>query len=119
MEQQISRAGRACRTVCRKSGPSFAQAVVAHLYGVPPDDLRASKRGDTRTAFARQVAMYLVHVVYGMSLTDVALAFGRDRSTASHAFHRIEDMRDDPVFDRLLSQLESLLRAASMIEVAS
>ena len=46
--------------------------------------------------------MYLSHVVFHISLSEVATAFGRDRSTAAHAFHRIEEMREDPELDRTL-----------------
>jgi chromosomal replication initiation ATPase DnaA len=58
--------------------------------------------------------MYLMHVVYGLSMTEVAGNFGRDRSTACHACHRVEDLRDDPGFDRQLLHLENLLRAADI-----
>lgn len=63
-----------------------------------------------RVAFARQVAMYLMHIGFGMSLGRVAGAFGRDRSTASYACHRVEDARDDPGFDTLIDNLEEALR---------
>ena len=63
------------------------------------------------------VLMYLMHVVYRLNLTEVAAIFGRDRSTASHACHLIEDLRDDPRFDRQLAQLENLLREATRIDV--
>ncbi len=80
------------------------------------DELRATGRGDARTAFARQVAMYLAHITYGLSLAEVARAFGRDPSTASHACHRVEDLRDDPDLDHRLDRLEILLREACQIE---
>ncbi len=92
---------------------SIAQALVAHVYGVTLADMNAPTRGQSRAALARQVAMYLSRVVFGMSLGAVARAFGRDRSTVSHAFHHIEDMRDDPELDRTLSYLETLLRGTA------
>jgi chromosomal replication initiation ATPase DnaA len=101
------------------TGPSLAQAVVAHLYDVSMDDLFAATRRGAKAAFARQVVMYLMHVVYGLSLTEVAAQFRRDRTTVSHACHRVEDLRDDAVLDRQLSQLENLLRQAVHIEVGS
>ena len=101
----------------RRIGPGLAQAVISHIYEIPIDELRARTRGGARAAFARQVAMYLVHVVWGFSLTEVAEAFGRDRSTVSHACHLVEDLRDDPVFDRQMSQTELVLREAACIEV--
>jgi Bacterial dnaA protein helix-turn-helix len=69
-------------------------------------------RGNAQLAFARQVAMYLTHVAFGMSLQRVAIAFARDRSTVAHACSTMEDRRDDPKLDDLLDQLEAALRAA-------
>jgi hypothetical protein len=63
-------------------------------------------------AFARQVAMYLTHVAFGMSLHRVAVAFGRDPSTVAYACHLIVDRRNDPKVDNMLDQPESALRAA-------
>jgi len=89
-----------------------AQALVAHVYGVALDDVRAATRGRPRAALARQVAMYLSHVVLRMSVSEIARAFARDRSTTCHALHHIEDLRDDPALDRTLVYLESMLRGA-------
>lgn len=69
-------------------------------------------RGSADAALARQMAMYLCHVGFGMSLARVAVAFGRDRSTVGHACHLVEDRRDDPAFDQLLSSLEQAVRGA-------
>ncbi len=71
-------------------------------------------RGNAAMAFARQVAMYLTHIAFGMSLQRVGNAFLRDRSTVAHACHLIEDRRDDPQIDDMLDQLEASLRAAPM-----
>lgn len=87
----------------------FAQMLVAHVYGVPLDELTAPTRKDRRAAEARQVAMYLGHVVFSMSLTSVGRAFGRDRSTASHACRHVEDLRDDPRLDQMIGRLEMML----------
>jgi len=67
-------------------------------------------RGKPAAAFARQVAMYLAHVSFGLSLTEVGNVFARDRTTVAHACCRIEDLRDDPRFDRSLDLLEGVLR---------
>jgi chromosomal replication initiation ATPase DnaA len=90
----------------------MAQAIVAHAYDVKLDDLTAATRGDPRAARARQVTMYLAHVVFGMNFCEIARAFGRDRSTALYACHRIEDLREDPDCDRSIGWLESMLRGA-------
>lgn len=97
-------------------GPHLIQSIVAPLCGVEVDDL-LGRGGEARVAFARQIAMYLMHVLYGHSLTEVAGFFGRHRSTAFYACQKIEDLREDPCFDRQLTQLENLLRSAADIEV--
>jgi chromosomal replication initiation ATPase DnaA len=97
--------------------PSTIQLLVAHLCGIPIHEL-LGKRGGARAVLARQIAMYLMHVVCGFNMAQVGASFRLDRSTASYACHRIEDLRDDPCFDRQLTQLENLLRTAGDIGVA-
>jgi chromosomal replication initiation ATPase DnaA len=91
----------------------MTQIVVAHAYGVALADIRAPKRGAPQAAFARQIAMYLAHVVFSMSTTAVARGFGRDRSTACYAIQRVEEMREDPELNRTLGWLEATLRGAT------
>lgn len=99
--------GRACTASAR-----LAATLVACGLGVEVDEILEPGRGSRRTAFARQVAMYLHYIVHEQSLAQVALAFGRDRSTVSHACHAIEDKREEPVFDGWLGALEEALRQA-------
>lgn len=87
------------------------EQTVAQVFGVEGGDLRRATRGRAKVARARQVAMYLAHVVCGLSLTEVGRVFARDRTTVSHACSVIEDGRDDPNFDRVLDLLESVLNA--------
>jgi len=76
------------------------------------EEIASPTRGRARAALARQVAIYLTHVAFELSLARVAAAFGRDRSTAAHACHKVEDGRDDPAFDACLEDLEACLRSA-------
>ena len=85
-------------------------AAVAHVFGLPMQDLECATRGCAPAAFARQVAMYVTHVSCGMNLTDVGALFSRDRTTVAHACAVIEDRRDDPIFDRVLELLEWIVR---------
>jgi hypothetical protein len=55
--------------------------------------------------------MYLALVPCGFKLTDTGRLFGRDRTTVAHACGVIEDMRDDPLFDRALDLLEWVVPA--------
>ncbi len=97
----------------------FVQHVVALRFGTSLQDIQAATRRTASAAFARQVAMYLTHVAYELSLSRVADAFGRDRTTISHACHLIEDMRDDYGFDHQLEILEGFLRGAPIFSETS
>jgi chromosomal replication initiation ATPase DnaA len=90
----------------------LAAKVSSYGLGVPVAEVVAHGRGSTQTALARQIAMYLCHVAFELSLARVAVAFGRDRSTVAHACHLVEDRREDPRFDAWLSALENMLREA-------
>ncbi len=100
-------------------GLGVAQLVVAHAYGVPLDTLMATTRKSRRAAEARQVSMYLAHVVFHMSHGQIARGFGRDRTTARHACRRVEELREDPERDRLVAWLEALLREPGSTIIAA
>lgn len=82
---------------------------VAAARGVPTRQLLSPNRGEADVAQARQLAMYLMHVVLGRIYLDVGRFFGRDRTTVSYACALIEDLRDDPEFDAEVSRLERRL----------
>lgn len=90
----------------------LACSLSGYVFNVEQSDLHASTRGAQTVSLARQVAMYITHVCFGLSLSRVANAFLRDRSTVAHACHLIEDKRDDPAFDDMLEALEEAARAA-------
>lgn len=89
----------------------LAEVAVAAVAHVPMAKLRSPCRGRRPIALARQTAMYLAHVVFGLTLTRVGICFGRDRTTVRHACALIEDRRDDPGLEFALSALEAGLRA--------
>lgn len=90
----------------------LAASVVAYALDIRVQAILDASRGSAAVAFARHVAMYLTHVAFELSLARVAVAFGRDRSTAAHACHAMEDRRDDPQFDAWIGALEGMLREA-------
>ena len=90
----------------------LAIAAVSLEFGVTELDLKSPKNQSRHIRFARQVAMYLVHVVYELNHTHIARIFAKDRSTVSHACKVVEDSRDDGVFDLKLIHLENFLRQA-------
>jgi chromosomal replication initiation ATPase DnaA len=84
---------------------------VGAVFDVDIGALQSETRGSPRAAFARQVAMYLAHVVCGLSLTEVGKLFARDRTTVSHACTLVEDRRDDPELDGKIEHLERAVAA--------
>jgi Bacterial dnaA protein helix-turn-helix len=53
--------------------------------------------------------MYLAHVTFRLSLTEVGRLFDRDRTTVAHACAVVEDLRDDQIIDRALTVLAAAL----------
>jgi chromosomal replication initiation ATPase DnaA len=53
--------------------------------------------------------MYLAHVVGGLTMTQVGELFQRDRTTVAHGCGVVEDLRDIPEMDRVLTILETTI----------
>jgi len=83
------------------------ETVVARAFGLDAAALRGASRGHAPIAFARQVAMYVAHVWFGLSLSEVGRGFGRDRTTVAHACRVVEERRDDPRLDRVIAAIET------------
>jgi hypothetical protein len=90
----------------------LAASAASYGLGVPLGEIVRVGRGSAPAALARHIAMYLCHVAFEQSLSRVAAAFGRDRSTVAHACHAIEDRREDPGFDAWIAAMEHMLRGA-------
>lgn len=86
--------------------------IASALFNVCGKELRRPGRSALGVARVRQIAMYVTHVVMGLSMSDVGRGFGRDRTTVLHACHLIEDMRDDAEFDAIVAMTERVARAA-------
>jgi hypothetical protein len=99
-----ARPGPSARTAQRLC--DVVALATAAAFAVPVGELISASRRSAYVAFARQSAMYLAHVTFGLSYSEVARAFGRDRTTAAHACQLIEERRDDPAVDAVLSSLE-------------
>jgi len=94
--------------ICR-----LVTACVAFDFGLEAAALEAILRGSQRVAFARQIAMYLAHVGFGLSFEAIGRTFGRDRTTVAHACRVVEDGRDDIWFDCRVATLEMICRTAA------
>lgn len=98
-------------TVGTKAHIALVNQLVSRAFSVSLSDLTSAARCNAKISFARQVAMYLAHVVCGLSLNSVGKQYRRDRTTVSHACKLIEDNRDDRVLDTSLDFLEGALCA--------
>ncbi len=90
----------------------LVQSSIGSVFRVSPNEIASGRERRANICLARNVAMYLAHVVGELSLSEVSRLFGRDRTTVAHACARVEDWRDDAVFDRALDFLELGLLAA-------
>ena len=84
----------------------LAAGLVGYALGYTPEIIMGSDRGARDLVKARQVAMYLTYIGFGMSLARVANAFDRDRSTVAYACRVIEDRRYDDAFNVWMETLE-------------
>ncbi|MBR6556330.1 MAG: chromosomal replication initiator protein DnaA [Clostridia bacterium] len=63
---------------------------VSSFYGIDPDMLRSASR-KKEALIPRQVAMYIMQHMAGMSTPAIGREFGKDHSTVLHAISRIEE----------------------------
>lgn len=97
----------------RSDREAFALSeAVATEYGVCLSELLGPTRGRGRVAKARQIAIYLTHIILGRPQDVVADLFRRDRTTVAHACQIVEDRRDDPRLERAMARIEARFRLA-------
>src|SRR5512147_214662 len=78
------------------------QKYVADHYSLKISELKA-KNNSKSVAGPRQIAMYLTKNLTGSSLPEIGKEFGgKHHSTVIHSIRKIEEMRKDPDFDRLI-----------------
>ncbi|HEX7089291.1 MAG TPA: chromosomal replication initiator protein DnaA [Longimicrobiales bacterium] len=79
--------------------PELIRAQVAQSWGVPVEALTSKRRTKDLTV-PRQVAMYLMRQLLGLSLVEIGRLFGgRDHSTVIHSIEKVEqEMAADPAF---------------------
>jgi chromosomal replication initiation ATPase DnaA len=94
----------------RRADPAALAVVslVAETRGLTLADLLCTTRSQAHIAAARQLAMYLVNVKLGRTMTEIGTLFGRDRTTVSYACRSIEDRREG-AFDRDIEKLEAAI----------
>lgn len=84
----------------------------AALFCVSSKELRKPGRTSESISRVRQIIMYVTHVVLRLNMGEIGRGFARDRTTVQYACKVVEDLRDDPDFDRVVSVLESVAFAA-------
>jgi chromosomal replication initiation ATPase DnaA len=95
-----------------------ALAVISLVAGgcaVDVADLLGSTRCRAHIAAARQLAMYLINVKLGRTMTQIGALFGRDRTTVSYACRMIEDRREGTFED----DIERLELAIDLLETSA
>jgi chromosomal replication initiation ATPase DnaA len=94
----------------RRDQEAFELVVhIAASRGVRMQDLVQGSRGTGASSQARQLAMYLVHVLLGRPQDVVAALFGRERTTVCHTCRSIELRRDDPALEAEILRIEAAM----------
>ena len=92
---------------------------IASQYRVSVADLEGENR-EKRVSQARQVAIYLARELTGSSFPQIGKEFGgRDHSTVIHAYKRVKELEEIPLFQSELEELKSSLRAKFSERIAS
>lgn len=118
----MTKISRTCRqNIAAPAGPAGSIEEIIRLVArerhVPKALIKNRSRCRSGVARARQISMYLSHVIRRHSLTDIGRIFDRDRTTVSYACAVIEDLRDDPRIDAEISRLEAMLEGADAAHV--
>lgn len=84
--------------------PSLIISEVSRYYSIPEDTIRGPLKNKI-TSEARQMAMYLIREIIGMSLPDIGKEFGgKDHTTVLYAYNKIKgglDAGDRRIEDNL------------------
>lgn len=97
----------------RKPDSATVLRVIADYFRVTVDEVKAHyPAGVMKTAHG--VAVYLHRELLGMTLTETARAFSRDHQTIMSTLNRFQrDLRRDPVLQRWIESLVSLIAEAA------
>lgn len=92
----------------RQDREAFAMVCrVAEARSVSMRALMAGGQARGHVGLSRRMAMYLVHTQLGRTQQEVGVLFGRTHGTVSYACKTVEMLRDDPVFDFALAEIEA------------
>lgn len=88
----------------------FAFGLASLAFGVDPRCLESGDRMEQKVSDARQVGMYIAHVLMELTPEQVSKFVGRDPSTVRHGIERVEDRRDIEQFDNILTAVEAFAK---------
>ena len=95
------------------------KAEIASQYRVSVAELEGENR-EKRVSQARQIAIYLARELTGSSFPQIGKEFGgRNHSTVIHAYKRVKELEEIPLFQSELEELKSSLRAKFSERIAS
>ena len=74
----------------KEANPGLIISEVCRFYSIEESVLRSTQK-TKGTAEARQIAMYLIRKMTGLSLPDIAKEFGKNHTTVLYAIRRVEE----------------------------
>ena len=89
---------------------TFILDLVSEACGVSCRAMCGAAFGTREVSSARHLAMYLMNVMLGWKMGAVGLVFRRTRPAVRYGCACVEDRRDDPEFDALVSSLEEKIQ---------
>jgi len=95
-----------------------AMEITSEACNVSLLEMKTPNRQRAKVAFARQLAMYLCHVIGQIPMSEISVVFQRDRTTVSYACHIIEDRRDSAFFNAQIEFMETAMRERIQIVFA-
>jgi len=80
-------------------------SAVSNTYGVSIDDIKSANRS-SNISQARNICMYVIKTVTGITLKEVGTFFGKDHSTVLHSIKRIESaLEKDQTFRNTVNNI--------------
>ena len=106
----FSRLARTARTMAVTGAYEAAVTAVALRYGVPAAELRRRCQRRPDYVNLKRQALYLA-VIGGHSRREVARVSNLSPEAVARACRDVEEARDNPDIDRLLDELELIMRS--------
>ena len=100
------------RTISKQLAARFVNQMIAAAYEISGERLLIRDRGVVKVNRPRQISMYLMNTVLSFKFTEIAEFYDKDRTTVSHACGVIEELRDNPRFDRRMCEFENTINSA-------